>query len=107
MNEVAVLYAHVMGGSVPPQKACRAYVVLRIKELLGTQTYSVKYSHCCPLVAVHEYGRHTSQVSESGMYQKLGIVFFLIISSFSNLENKSKTLYIAKVLTKHFSRTIS
>jgi hypothetical protein len=34
LDEVAVLYEHVMDGSVPAEEACQADVLLRIKELL-------------------------------------------------------------------------
>jgi hypothetical protein len=44
LDEVAVLYAHVMEGSLPAEEACRADVVLRIKELLRNKTESLKSS---------------------------------------------------------------
>ena len=43
--DVSVLYAHVVQGSVPAEQPCRTYVVLRIKELLGKETYSLKCSN--------------------------------------------------------------
>ena len=44
LNKVALLYAHVMEGSLPAEEACQADVVLRIKELLRNKTESLKSS---------------------------------------------------------------
>jgi hypothetical protein len=44
LDEVAVLYEHVMDGSVPAEEACQADVLLRIKELLRNKTESIKSS---------------------------------------------------------------
>ena len=38
LDEVAVLYEHLMEGPVPAEEACHADVVLRIKELLRNKT---------------------------------------------------------------------
>ena len=44
LDEVAVLYANVVEGSVPAEEACHTYVVLRIQELLRNKTYYLKCS---------------------------------------------------------------
>ncbi|WAR03768.1 hypothetical protein MAR_010326 [Mya arenaria] len=44
IDEVALLYAHVMDGSLPAEEACRADVLLRIKELLRNRTDFLKSS---------------------------------------------------------------
>jgi hypothetical protein len=44
LDEVAVLYAHVMDGSVPAEEACQADVLLRLKELLQNKSESIKSS---------------------------------------------------------------
>ncbi|KAJ8398943.1 hypothetical protein AAFF_G00416100 [Aldrovandia affinis] len=44
LDEVAVLYAQLMEGSVSAEKACNADVMLRIKELLKRKTESLKSS---------------------------------------------------------------